>query len=91
MEETERNLRKEARDNFARWNAKENELNRLIREQIEGMENSKRNEIDELKGIHENKIRTLKHQIRELERQVEDKNRNLQSLKEQYEELVNKF
>ena len=66
LEETERNLRKEARDNFARWNAKENELNRLIREQIEGMENSKRNEIDELKGIHENKIRTLKHQIREL-------------------------
>ena len=66
LEETERNLRKEARDNFARWNAKENELNRLIREQIEGMEKTKRNEIDELKGIHDNKIRTLKHQIREL-------------------------
>ena len=64
LEETERNLRKEARDNFARWSAKENELNRLIREQIEGMEKTKRNEIDELKGAHDNKIRTLKHQIR---------------------------
>jgi hypothetical protein len=29
------------------------------------MERTKTNEIDELKSIHENKIRTLKHQIKE--------------------------
>lgn len=55
------------------------------------MERTRRNDIDELKGIHDNKIRSLKHQIRELERLVEDKNKNLQDLKSQYEELVNKF
>ena len=55
------------------------------------MERTKRNEVDELKSIHDNKIRTLKHQIKELERNIDDKNRNLQQLKAQYEELVNKF
>lgn len=66
-------------------------MNRLIKEQIEAMERTKRNEVDELKSIHDNKIRTLKHQIKELERNIDDKNRNLQQLKAQYEELVNKF
>ena len=44
-----------------------------------------------MKSIQDNKIRTLKHQIKELERNIEDKNRGLNLLKEQYEELVNKF
>ena len=30
------------------------------------MEKTKRNEIDELKSIHENKLKTMKHQIKEL-------------------------
>ena len=42
------------------------------------MERTKKIEIDELKGIQDNKLRSLKHQIRELERLVEDKNKNLQ-------------
>lgn len=44
-----------------------------------------------MKSIQDNKIRTLKHQIKELERNIEDKNRGLNLLKEQYEELLNKF
>ena len=55
------------------------------------MEKTKRNEIDELKSIQDNKIRTMKHQIKELERHIEDKNRLLNDLKSQYEELTNKF
>ena len=55
------------------------------------MEKTKRNEIDELKSIHENKLKTMKHQIKELQRQNEDKNRLLNDLKDKYEELVNKF
>ena len=34
---------------------------------------------------------SLKHQIRELERQVEEKNKLLNVLKTQYDDLVNKF
>ena len=55
------------------------------------MERSKKNEIDELKSIHDNKIRTLKHQISELERQIDDKNRAINDLKSKYEELFNNF
>lgn len=44
-----------------------------------------------MQSIHENKTRTLNHQIKELERQVEDKNRNINNLKSKYEELVNNF
>ena len=55
------------------------------------MERTKRNEIEELKSIHDNKARTMKHQIKELERHVEDKNRLINELKGKYEELVNKF
>ena len=55
------------------------------------MERIKKNEIEELKSIQDNKVRTLKHQIKELERHIEDKNRNLNELKTRYDELVNKF
>lgn len=91
LQNTEKELRNQAKENFSRWDAKEKELNRLIREQIESLERSKKNEIEELKSIHDNKIRTLKHQIKELEKQVEDKNRLINGLKSKYEELVNNF
>lgn len=55
------------------------------------MERTKKNEIEELKSIHDNKIRTLKHQLKELEKQIEEKNRVIQLAKDRYEELVNKF
>jgi hypothetical protein len=55
------------------------------------MERSRKREQEELKNIHENKASTLKHQIKELERHIEDKNKNLINLKDQYELLVNKF
>lgn len=43
LENTEKELRREARDNFSKWNEKEKELNRLLKEQIEGMNKTKRN------------------------------------------------
>jgi predicted RNase H-like nuclease (RuvC/YqgF family) len=55
------------------------------------MERARKREIEELKNIHENKISSLKHQIRELERHIEDKNRVINTLKSQYEDLSNKF
>ena len=55
------------------------------------MEKSKKNQIEELKSIHDNKIRSLKHQIKQLEKQLDDKNRLINSLKSKYEELVNSF
>ena len=44
-----------------------------------------------MKSIHENKIRSLKHQIKELEKHIDDKNRVINDLKAKYEELVNSF
>lgn len=55
------------------------------------MDRTRKRETDELKSIQDNKINTLKHQIKELERLVESKNRFINDLKEKYEALVNKF
>ena len=44
-----------------------------------------------MKHIHDNKTNSFKHQIRELERHIEDKNKVINDLKSQYETLVNKF
>jgi TolA-binding protein len=76
---------------LTRWQAKEAEYNALIKSQTEGMERARKREIEELKNIHENKISSLKHQIKELERHIEDKNRVINNLKSQYEDLSNKF
>lgn len=55
------------------------------------MERARKREIEELKNIQENKINSLKHQIKELERHIEDKNKVINNLKTQYEDLSNKF
>lgn len=91
LEKTERDLRRQAKESLARWQAKENEYNALIKSQTEGMERARKREIQELKNIHENKLNSLKHQIRELERHIEDKNRVINDLKTKYELLANKF
>ena len=51
-----------------RWDAKEKELNSLIKNQINDMERSRAKQIAELNGIHDNKISSMKHQLREKER-----------------------
>jgi predicted nuclease with TOPRIM domain len=63
----------------------------LIKSQTEGMERTRKREIEELKNIQENKINSLRHQIKELERHIEDKNSVINTLKTQYEDLSNKF
>ena len=84
-------MRREAKESLARWQAKEDEYNALVRSQTEASERARRREVDELKSIQDNKISSLKHQIREYERHIEDKNRAINGLKKQYEDLVNKF
>jgi predicted sulfurtransferase len=44
-----------------------------------------------LRHIQENKSNSFKHEIRELQRHIEDKNKVINDLKNQYETLVNKF
>ena len=84
-------MRREAKENLARWQAKEDEYNALVRTQTENQEKARKREIEELRHIQENKNNSFKHQIRELERHIEDKNRVINDLKGQYETLVNKF
>ena len=84
LEKTEKDLRREAKENLARWQAKEDEYNALVKSQTESQERARKREIEELKNIHDNKINSYKHQIRELERHIEDKNRLLNDLKTQY-------
>ena len=79
------------RENAVRWDAKEKELNNLIKNQIQDMERNRKKQIDELNGIHTNKTNTMKHQLNEKQREIEDKNRELNELKHKYEMLVNKF
>jgi hypothetical protein len=55
------------------------------------MEKNRNKQIDELNGIHTNKSNTMRHQLKEKEREIEDKNRQLIDLKQKYEVLVNKF
>lgn len=55
------------------------------------MERARKREISELNNIQDNKINSLKHQIKEYERHIDDKNRVINGLKTQYEDLVNKF
>ena len=47
-------------------------------------------QIEENKIIN-NKINSYKHQIKELERHIEEKNKVINGLKSQYEDLVNRF
>lgn len=63
----------------------------MVKSQTEGQERARKREIEELKHIQENKVNSYKHQIRELERHIEDKNKVINDLKVQYETLVNKF
>lgn len=55
------------------------------------MEKARKREIEELQNIHNNKINSYKHQIKELERHIEEKNRVINGLKSQYEDLANRF
>lgn len=91
LERTEKDLRREAKENLSRWQAKEDEYNTLIKSQTENMERTRKREISELNNIQDNKINSLKHQIKEYERHIDDKNRVINDLKTQYEDLVNKF
>lgn len=70
---------------------KENEYNALVKTQTDAQERARKREVEELKNIHDNKTNSFKHQIRELERHIEDKNKVINNLKGQYETLVNKF
>ena len=79
------------RENAVRWDAKEKELNSLIKNQINDMERSRAKQVAELKNIHDNKISSMKHQLREKDREIEDKNRQLNELKQKYENLVTRF
>ena len=63
----------------------------MIEQQNTTMERTLKREADELKSIHENKIASLKHHIKELEKEVTHKNKLLNELKDKYEDLVNKF
>jgi hypothetical protein len=56
------------RENAVRWDAKEKELNNLIKNQIQDMERNRKKQIDELNGIHTNKTNTMKHQLNEKQR-----------------------
>jgi uncharacterized coiled-coil protein SlyX len=91
LEKTERDLRREGKESLARWQAKEQEYNSLVKNQTESSERARKREIEELKNINENKINSLRHQIKELERHIEDKNTFIHNMKGQYEDLVNKF
>lgn len=91
LERTERDLRRDAKESLARWQAKENEYNSLIKSQTDNMEKARKREIEELQNIHNNKINSYKHQIKELERHIEEKNKVINGLKSQYEDLVNRF
>ncbi len=55
------------------------------------MEKARKREIEELQNIHNNKSNSYKHQIKELERHIEEKNKVINGLKSQYEDLVNRF
>lgn len=55
------------------------------------MEKARKREIEQLQNIHNNKINSYKHQIKELERHIEEKNKVINGLKSQYEDLVNRF
>ncbi len=91
LEKTERDLRRDAKESLARWQAKESEYNSLIKSQTDNMEKARKREIEELQNIHNNKINSYKHQIKELERHIEEKNKVINGLKSQYEDLVNRF
>lgn len=91
LEKTERDLRREAKESLARWQAKESEYNSLIKSQTDNMEKARKREIEELQNIHNNKSNSYKHQIKELERHIEEKNKVINGLKSQYEDLVNRF
>lgn len=91
LEKTERDLRRDAKESLARWQAKESEYNSLIKSQTDNMEKARKREIEELQNIHNNKINSYKHQIKELERHIEEKNKVINGLKSQYENLVNRF
>ena len=66
LEKTEKDLRREAKENLARWQAKEDEYNALVKSQTESQERARKREIEELKNIQDNKVNSYKHQIREL-------------------------
>ena len=91
LEHNEKELRRELRENTVRWDAKEKELNSLIKNQINDMERNRKKQVDELNSIHDNKISSMKHQLREKEREIEDKTRQLNDLKQKYENLVTRF
>lgn len=91
LEKTERDLRRDAKESLARWQAKESEYNSLVKSQTDNMEKARKREIEELQNIHNNKINSYKHQIKELERHIEEKNKVINGLKSQYEDLVNRF
>ena len=55
------------------------------------MERNRKKQVDELNGIHDNKISSMKYQMREKEREIEDKTRQLNDLKQKYENLVTRF
>lgn len=84
-------MRREAKESLARWQAKESEYNSLIKSQTDNMEKARKREIEELQNIHNNKSNSYKHQIKELERHIEEKNKVINGLKSQYEDLVNRF
>lgn len=63
----------------------------MIKNQINDMERNRKKQIDELNGIHDNKTSSMKHQLREKEREIEDKTRQLNELKQKYENLVTRF
>lgn len=41
--------------------------------------------------MHENKIKSLQHQLKELQKQIDEKNRVINNIKLKYDELVNGF
>jgi hypothetical protein len=48
LEKTERDLRRDAKESLARWQAKESEYNSLIKSQTDNMEKARKREIEEL-------------------------------------------
>lgn len=66
LEKTEKDLRREAKENLSRWQVKEDEYNALVKSQTESQERARKREIEELKHIHDNKSNSFRHQIREL-------------------------
>lgn len=63
----------------------------MVKSQTNNQERARKRELEELRNIQENKSNSFKHEIRELQRHIEDKNKVINDLKGQYETLVNKF